>query len=106
MDHAIIPGRNKTSAAATIATLLSLTKGDVSRTALEKELNDKEKRSHIYKIGDRTFTTRGSDAGPHRDSFREFRHESTREIRDTIDRITHDSLRDHSRDNFVERKDS
>lgn len=61
-------------------------------------------RTSVYGLAGRTFTTDAREAGPHRDGFREFRDSSTREIRDTIDRITHDALRDRSNDNYVERR--
>ena len=61
-------------------------------------------RTSVYGLGDRTFTTDSRETGPHRSGYREYRDSSTREIRDTVDRIYHDSMRDRSNDNYVERK--
>lgn len=61
-------------------------------------------RTSVYGLNGRTFTTDSRETGPHRDGYREYRDSSTREIRDTVDRIYHDSMRDHSNDNYVERR--
>ncbi len=61
-------------------------------------------RTSVYGLNGRTFTTDSRETGPHRDGYREYRDSSTREIRDTVDRIYHDSMRDRSRDNYVEKK--
>lgn len=61
-------------------------------------------RTSVYGLNGRTFTTDGKETGPHRDGYREYRDSSTREIRDTVDNIYHDSMRDRSNDNYVERK--
>lgn len=61
-------------------------------------------RTSVYGLAGRTFTTDSKESGPHRDGYREYRDSSTREIRDTIDNIYHDSMRDHSNDNYVEKK--
>lgn len=70
----------------------------------DKNTNNRDVRSSVYSLAGRTFTTDSREAGPHRDSYREYRDSSTREIRDTIDRITHDATRDKSNDNYVERR--
>lgn len=58
-----------------------------------------DERSSVYSIGDRTYTTDSRDAGPHRSRYREYRDPSTRQIKDTIDRIYRDSMK--PRDNYV-----
>lgn len=60
--------------------------------------------SSCYTLNGHTYTTDGRDAGPHRGGYREYRDPSTRDAQDMIDRIVSDSLRDRSKDNYVERR--
>tara|TARA_R110000796_G_C14559232_1_gene434645 strand:- start:131 stop:802 length:672 start_codon:yes stop_codon:yes gene_type:complete len=71
----------------------------------DQNTNRNDPRSSVYSLNGNHYTTDARDAGPHRDGPREYRSHETREIRDSVDRACHEATRDHSRDNYVERRD-
>lgn len=63
-----------------------------------------DERSSVYSIGGTSYTTDSREAGPHRSEYRVHRDSSTREIKDTIDRIYHDSM--NPRKDYVTKSDN
>lgn len=53
---------------------------------------EKAERERSTSHGDYSYSSDGKDCGPHRDGYKSYRDSSTREIRETVDKIYRDSM--------------